>query len=777
MGLLSRTIFREVVSSALLGTMLFTFVLFLQKLGKLFEILVRSSAPLPTVGYLFALVLPPTLTFAVPVGALVGVLVGLNRMSSDGEIIAMRAGGIPGRKTLPPVLAFALLATGVAAAATLWLTPLSIRETYRLLNRLAAEQLTAEIQPRIFEESFPNAVLYVGDVIPGPVVQWRNIFMADMTPPEERQSDAREYGESPRITIAAQAIAVPDLAANRIQLSLTGASSHDVGRNPDDYYITAFPQGEQALDASERDERQARGYTAMDTRPLWKEAAHSYEAAIELHQRLALPLACILLALVGVPLGVSSRKAGKSAAIVVTVSLAFLYYMALISLIGMARQGQLPVELAVWAPNAVLAIAAVILMLRLEKPGERDFLGRVRALPQTFIGVFRKRLPKPQPGLVSTNGRRLGKPLLFPLLVDTYVLGSFMFYFFLLLASFVGMAHVFTFFELLGDIVKNSIPFGRVLTYHLFLTPKLIYDSAPLSVLVAVLVTFGLLSKSNEVTAMKACGVSLYRLSVPILMMSGLLSVALFAFDHYHVPEANRVQDAIRNEIKGRPVQTYLRPDRKWIFGTGPRIYYYKYFEPAERLMVGINVYELDSETFRLKRHIAAERARWEPSLKTWVFQNGWVRDIEGVRVTRHESFQGQPKTFPQLTEEPGYFLKEVKQDKQMNYQELANYIRELRQSGFDTVRLQVQFHKKFSVPLFALIMAVISAPFAFLTGSRGAMAGVGVSFGLAIAYWAVSQLFEQVGNLNQLPPVMAAWAPDAVFLLAGVSLFTRLRT
>ncbi|MEK7753143.1 MAG: LptF/LptG family permease, partial [Acidobacteriota bacterium] len=373
------------------------------------------------------------------------------------------------------------------------------------------------------------------------------------------------------------------------------------------------------------------------------------------------------------------------------------------------------------------------------------------------------------------NGGRAGRFPLLPQLIDTYILSSFIFYFLLLLLSFVLMAHVFFFFELLSDIIKNRIPMSRVLTYFFFLTPKLVYDSTPVSVLVAVLVTFGILTKQNEVTAMKACGISLHRLAVPVLLTSGVLSAGLFAFDHYYVPEANRIQDAIRNEIKGRAVQTYLRPDRKWIFGEGSRIYYYRHFDQAENVMVGVSVYELDPRTFRLRRHIWAERARWEWSLKSWIFQNGWTRDIDGVRVSNYRQFQAT--TFPELDEPPGYFLKEVKQDKQMNFQELDAYIRELRQSGFDTVKLQVQFYKKFSVPLFALIMAALSVPFAFLTGNRGAMAGVGVSFGIAIAYWGVGQLFEQFGNVNQLPPALAAWSPDALFALAGLYLLMRMRT
>jgi len=774
MSILARAVFREIVSGALLGTVLFTFVLFLQRIGRLFELLVRSSAPVTEVAYLFVLVLPPALVFTLPVGALVGILIGLSRMSGDGEITGMRAAGLPGRRVAPPILLFGALATAATAACSLWLTPLAIRETYRVLNRLIAAQVTAEIQPRVFEEQFgPNTVLWVGDVISGPRVLWRNVFLADLRPPEERATGTREKGEGPRITLAREAIAVPDVANDRIQLSMRDGSTHETGRDPGEYYSTLFPRGDQTLEAPRPNEVRARAWSEMDTVPLWREARGSIDARIELHQRLALPPACLLLALVGIPLGLSSRKAGKSAAFVLTVILALFYYTGLITLIGLARQGALPVEAAVWLPNVVLALAGALLVARLERPGQRDLVGAVKA-GAVCLGQRLLRRWEMAPA-VRSNGGRPGRLPLLPQILDTYILSAFLFYFGLLLASFVVLTQVFTFFELLSDIVRNQIPMSKVFTYLIFLTPKLIYDSTPISVLVAVLVTFGVMSKHNEVTAFKASGVSLHRLTAPVLIASFMLSAGLFAFDHYYVPGANRRQDALRNEIKGRPVQTYLRPDRKWIYGQGPRIYYYKYFDPGQAVMAGVSVYELDPAAFRLRRHISAESAQWAPALRNWVFYNGWTRDIRGAADVNYRRFETE--TFRELDEPPSYFLKEVKQDKQMNFRELEVYIRELSQSGFDTVRLQVQFHKKFSVPLFALIMALLSAPFAFLTGSRGAMAGVGVSFGIAVAYWALGQLFEQVGNVNLLPAALAAWSPDAVFALAGVYLMARMRT
>ncbi len=778
MRILTRAIFREIMSSALLGTVLFAFVLFLQRAGKSFELLARSASNLETVAYLFLLILPFPLTFALPVGALVGILIGLSRMSSDGEIVGLRAGGVPSRTVIRPVLFVSVLFMILTAACSLWLTPFSIHETYRVINDLNSEQITAQVQPRVFQEQFPGAVLYIADVVPGPVERWRTVFIADDRPPGSRSGGLQREAEGPAITLADEAIAITDLKNNRVQLHLIGASMYEAGKNPAEYVVSAAPVTDQVLQAVRPGKQDGKPFPQMDTGPLWRESRRSREAAIELHRRFALPFACVLLALVGIPLGVSSRKSGKSAAFVVTVALAFFYYAGLISLIGLAEQGALPVWLAVWTPNIVLAVIGTIMLARLEIPGDRDVIGRVKS---RFEIVWQRvrRLASATPraaAIARTNGRPKPRLPVLPQVVDTYILSNFLFYFAVLLASFVFMAQVFTFFELMGDILKNRIPMARVGAYLFFLTPKLLYDSAPTSILVAVLVTFGVMSKHNEVTAFKATGVSLHRLAAPVLIASFLISAGLFAFDYYQVlPQANRRQDALRAEIKGNPVQTFFRPDRRWIFGQGSRIYYFRYFDQRTAVMVGVSVYDIQPKPFRLIKHISAERAQWDPALGSWVFANGWSRRFDGPVDGRFDRFQ--VATFPELTEQPSYFLKEVIPDKQMNVNQLASYIAELRQSGFDTVSLRVQLQKKFSVPMFAFIMALISVPFAFMTGNKGAMAGVGVSLGIAVVYWGISQLFEQFGNINQLPAALAAWSPNAIFAISGLFLMTRMRT
>jgi len=778
MRILSRYVFREILSSAVLGTALATFVVFLQQVDKLFELLVRSSAHTITVLYLFALALPPVLPLTVPFGVLVGILIGLGRMSTDGEVIAMRAAGVSSRTVILPVITFALLGTTLTGAAALWVTPRAIRRSVAIVNRVGAEQLTADIQPRVFDEQFPNTILYVGDVKSGPVAEWRNVFLADLTPPEQRTIGLRDKAQGPRITVAREAIAVPDPAHSRIQLSLQNASSHEVDKEgvADD---SVYRVGEQALDATPAAETHPT-FHSMNTGELKRYSRTGpdwIEARIELHRRLAYPLACLTLALVGIPLGVSSRKGGKSAGYVTALFLAFFcYHLASITLVGVAKQRVLPVEAAVWLPNAAFLIAGLILIGRMEAPGDRDLVGELRGWLTTHITRLRPRLGSFQARPAGFS-RAPWLPLV-PQIVDTYVLTSFVFYFVVMLSSFVMLTEIYNFFELLSDIIRNNIAMSKVFTYLFFLAPMLIYKMLPISVLVAVLVTFGVMTKHNEVTAFKACGVSLYRLAVPVLTVSGIFSVSLFAFDHFYLPETNRKQDALHNEIKGKAPQTYLHPDRPWIFGRGPRIWYYQY---AQLNMMGeVHVYLLNPKTFDLQKEIYGERAEWQPSLHTWIFQSGWVRQVRSPDAADDSQVafdRFQVRTFPELDESPEYFMKKMEQGMQMNFQQLEAYIGDLQQSGFDTVRLRVQLYNKFSIPLFALIMAMISVPFAFLVGNRGAMAGIGVSIGIAMSYWGIGKLFEQVGNANQLPPSVAAWAPDALFALAGVYLLLRMRS
>jgi LPS export ABC transporter permease LptG len=310
--------------------------------------------------------------------------------------------------------------------------------------------------------------------------------------------------------------------------------------------------------------------------------------------------------------------------------------------------------------------------------------------------------------------------------------------------------------------------------YFRFLTPYLVYNLAPLGALVAVLVTLGIMSKNNEIVAIKASGISLFRLAVPLLLAGSALAVTLVLLDDTYLPYANQRQDALHNQIKGRPPQTYAHPQR-WIFGEKSKIYNYDVFDPEQNLLGGLSVLELNPTDFHLHRRIFATRARWSETQHVWVLESGWIRDFSDGSVAKFETFSAAAPA--ELNEPPSYFNREVRQAFQMNLGELGNYIEGLHKAGFDVATLMVQWHKKMAYPLMAPVSILLAIPFAFLVGTRGAIGGVVLGVGIAAAYRAMAALLEAMGGVGQLPPFLAGWSPDIIFFFLGMYFFFKMPT
>jgi LPS export ABC transporter permease LptG len=369
----------------------------------------------------------------------------------------------------------------------------------------------------------------------------------------------------------------------------------------------------------------------------------------------------------------------------------------------------------------------------------------------------------------------------FPLLLDEYVMRSYAANFVLSLGAFALLYVVFTFFELMGDIIRNQTPFVVVGEYLFNLIPYIISAVTPLCSLLAVLITFGALNRNSELTAMKATGISLYRVLAPILFLAAILAAALFAFNEYYLPGANRRQEQLRAEIKDKPAQTFLLPGRRFISGQTDkagdpaRIFYYTAFDPDRQVFADLTVFEFDPQTFTLQRRIFAKSVRWDPNVSGWIFDNGWQRSFAGETIASYQTFP--VATFPEIREQPGYFTKEDKPSDEMSYGELNDYIADLRQSGFDTIKLRVQLANKLSVPAITLVMAILAVPFAVSMGKRGGLVGVATAIGVALGYWVVSNIFSSMGNIDTLPPLLAAWSPDLLFGIAGAYLLLRTPT
>jgi LPS export ABC transporter permease LptG/LPS export ABC transporter permease LptF len=778
MRILDRYVGREVLSHALLGLFLFTFVFLVPQLVNLMELLVQHAASAGQTTLLLLCSLPPVLVFTLPMAVLIGVLIGLGRLSADSEIVALNASGVGLRRLLRPIGAIALATSALAFVMTLWIAPHSLRTLRSLEYRLRASQASFAVQPRVFDERFPHFILYVQDVSASGL-RWRGILLA------ESNSSAGS-----KLTLAKDAIVVADAKQGKIDIHFDDASTHEMDpADPQHYELstsallsTDLPlEAEGANLPAQLLTMAERGSLAL----LKVKRAESRDARVEFQRRLALPSACLLFALLGVPVGVQPRRGGRAAGFVLTVVLISAYYILFVTGIHFAQQGRASPLLGVWTANIITFLVAFFLLRRIEKiRPEARWLEHMRHL----MPLRRKPTPKiaAQPTVASVPDGRPMAPRsdprperfqtgAFPLIFDLYILRSFFYWLALMLAGFIILSYAFTLFDLLPDMARNHASFPLLADYFLHLLPLTIYQLLPLAALVGTLITIGLLAKNNEVVAFKACGISLFRLALPLILAGILLSAGMFLLDDTFLPYANQRQDALRDQIKGRPAETYFQPAHQWIFGEHDKVFNYQFFDSDHNVFGGLNIFELDPATFQLRRRVYAGRAYWEPSLNSWVLEGGWARDFSGATITSFVPFRAE--TLDEFSETPAYFKREVRQYYQMNWWQLRSYIRSLQQAGFDTSRLSVEWHKKFAFPLITTIIMFLGIPFAFLVGTRGAMGGLATAVGIGIVYWATAALFEALGAVGQLPPFLAGWAPDAIFAFLGLYFFLKMQT
>ncbi len=774
MRILDRYIVREVLRHALLGLIIFTFVLFVPKLVRLMELFVRHSGSGSQIALLFVCIIPSVLIFTIPMAVLVGVLLGLGRMSMDSEIIALTALGISRKRILFPVGVIAVLGAIFTFLITGWLAPKSLRTFRDIEGDLLTSQISFQVQPRVFDERFPHMVLYINDVLASGT-HWNGVFLAEA---------GAESGS--RITLAESAIVIADPQQGKLELHMNGGSTHELIRSdPDHYSVTAFGRSDIPIEVTGLTENKERDLSNPErpTSQLWNDHGNRWrEARVELHQRFAFPIACFVFALVAVPLGAQPRRGGRAAGSLLAVLVIGAYYLLFIVGAGLARQGAVPPWFGMWIANAVLALTGLALLPRMERyRGEgrtSAFIERIAVMWRLLRRRKTKVISKATATRAENGSARAesspGYTSHIHTIIDLYLLQRFSYNFVVILGIFILLFETFTFFELLDDIARHHIPFIVVVSYFRYLIPYLLYQLSPLGALVAVLVTIGVMSKNNEIVAFKASGISLYRLAMPLLFAGFILAGALLVLDSTYLPYANQRQDALRNQIKGRPPQTYTRPQR-WIFGENSKVYNYDLFDPTQNLFGGLTVIELDPTTFEMKRRVFATRARWLTAEKTWVLESGWVREFANGVVTQYAPFK--VTTLPELVEPPKYFNREVIQAIQMNWLDLDKYIAGLQRAGFDVSALKVQWHKKLAYPLIAPISMLLAIPFAILVGSRGAISGIAMGVGIGIAYWAVSALLEAMGGIGQLPPILAGWSPDIIFLFFGMYFFFKMPT
>ena len=374
----------------------------------------------------------------------------------------------------------------------------------------------------------------------------------------------------------------------------------------------------------------------------------------------------------------------------------------------------------------------------------------------------------------------MAKLSLFPIsILDRYVIVT---YARILGLSALAMAAIFyisTFLDLSDKVFKGDATWGMLAGHLFFMTPQYVYYILPLSVLIATLVTIGVMTKNSELVVMKACGISLYRVARPMFGCAMIAGLLLFALEETVLGPANRRAETIRQAMKGGSLNTGGLLNRRWVVAENGDFYRYDHFDPGTSRFLGLSVYEFTAGMQGLARRTFAERAVQDGTIAggrmdTWRLERGWAREFDQ---------RGEPRSFvsfDQTTkplETASYFVAERPDARFMSYSELRRYTSRLRSSGFDVLKQQVALARKLSFPFVAIIMTLIAVPFAVTTGRAGAMAGIAVGIGLAMMYWTTISVFAAFGTGGLIAPALAAWAPNLLFGAGAVYLLLTART
>ena len=785
--LIDRYVIRGVLAPFTIALLVFTFILLVPFLVELAEKLIAKGVPMITVLHVMVTLLPQALAVTIPMSLLVALLVGLSRLSSDREWVALQACGVSAFQVLRPVLVIAVLGWVATSWVIIWAVP-DANQTYREITfNIVAERAEGEVRPRVFFEDFPDRVLYVRDV-PENGTGWNNVFMADSTKPDNLVVFFAERGRM-----------LLDREHRTVELLLEDGTQH-LGRadTPQDYSVQRFAQMRVSLDPEsvfprEGPQKGDREKTVAELRAtievLKSQGISTHNAIMEIHKKFSIPIACFVFAFLGLAFGLTNRRDGKLASFVLGIGVIFAYYVVMWTSQNAAKGGVVPAWLAMWIPNIVLGAAGVLLLagrgpwagrwLRAAVAVERR-MARLWPSALTFRASRRTTTPA-SPESTAVAPERAQRPWMpRPSILDGYILKVYIRVAALAFVALLGIFYISTFIDLSDKLFKGTTTLTELLHYLWYATPQFIYYCIPLAVLIGGLVTVGLLTRSSELVVMRACGISLYRTALPLVLFAIAASAVLFLFEENVLAYSNRRAEAIRHVIRGGSPRTFDVLNRRWVVGREGEIYNYLYFDPGRSELNNLSVFRCAPKSWRLQSRAFYRQARFtghaagQETKVSWDARDGWIREFDrrdgalGLRLL---------PTSPVEIEPPQYFATEQPDAARMTYAQLKYYIAELRASGFSVTGYEVDLYRKVSFPWVTVIMTVIAIPFASMTGRRGAMYGVGLGVVLAIVYWMTTSVFAAIGAGGIITPVLAAWAPNVLFGAGAMYLLLTVRT
>ncbi len=780
--MLDRYIVRELISPFCFGGALFTFFLVIDRIYHLTDLVITKGVPFYLVIQLLVFMLPSFLAHTLPMALLVAVLLAGGRLAGDMEIIACKAAGISTLRLFRPVLAAALVVMAATASLTLIVNPLANREFQRQLFKILQARALSGLTERVFNPTFGDVIIYVEDVSASQVAL-RGLLVSDERDPKiSRIITAREGRlltdeENRRITLRLINGAVSEADVLPAVPAATAGPSPPTGgaASADRYRLTSFSIYDMSLAvdsplrSAPRVEKPEKDLSlpALHDRleELKGDRTGRTPYLVEWHKRLAFPVASIVFALVAFPLAVRSHRGGRSIALVASLAILVAYYVVLTSLEGSALRLRLPPALAIWTPNLLFSAIGATLLVATTREWPMPTLHPVwRALVAVRSALPRRGDAAERQGAGVRDSTHI---------LDRYLLREHLVFTGIGLAVAAVLFVVIDLLQTLDRYIRIKPPLIYVLEHFVYRVPAALHDGLPVVMLVATIFLFLALTRYHELTAMKAAGMSLYRVAAPILLLATGVAIVSGLFQELLLPKLNELGDEVdRVKIRGQLPRHLQSRERLWLRTTDSRFYRVELLHPGSADMYGVTVLEVEQPTFRLLSRLDARRAHWTP--EGWELMDGAFREF---------GKKGEVQTIPfavtaiDLREEIEDFTKISKPIAAMSYRELKEYVVRLEATGYQVKKYMVELYSKLSFPLVNLIMVLVAIPFSLQSPRGGRLFGIALAIAIMAGYLVVHYVALAFARADLLPPLLAAWTANIIFLGLGTSLFLRART
>jgi LPS export ABC transporter permease LptG/LPS export ABC transporter permease LptF len=795
---IDRYLIREVIPPALLALIIFTFLLLIPPVMDQLQNLVAKGVSFGVAIKMLAMLVPQSLGLTIPMSLLVGTLIGLGRMSGDREAVALLACGVSPYRLLRPLLTLA----GLVAGVHLWVMIEAIPDANQMFRELTysvvSEQMENDVKPQLFFTNFPGWVIYVRDL--PKTGGWKDVLIADT-----RQDDKPDLymAREGRLILnrEQQTVALVLRDGTRYSNRLTDGKEIETYRFQEGLTIKLDPQ------SVFPNFQLMRGINELTIEQLRAQIADKQTKGIAVHQELmtiqqkySFPVACLVFVLIGLALGLTVAREGKVAGFVVGIAVIFSYYILLYlaesftkGYYGDPQTGGLQphwvANLSRWFPNLVLlpfGIVALIWRARWAE-GRIPFRSVVRLVETVNVWIERRRAaangasaasaPSGPPSSDVRPARR-GTVLvirvphlswMLPNILDRYIARIYLRAAALSFAALLGIFYIATFIDRSDKLFKGQATTGTLLQLLAFYTPQYVYFVIPMAALLSVLVTFGLLSRTSELSVMKACGISLYRITAPLIVLGLAWSAVLYGLEQQIMARANQRAEELDSQIRGRPARTANPLNRKWLVAHDGAVYHYTDFNPRTRAIRNLAIYR-PAATWELESQVFAPSVIY--SNGQWIGMRGWTQDFT-ARQSRWTPFL--QRTLP--LEPPDYFETEQPLADMMTVPQLKRFIDEQEASGFNVIPEMVELQKKLAFPFATVVMTLLAIPFGMTTGKRGTLYGIGIGILLAVTYWIVGSGFAAIGKAGLLGPIMAGWAPNVLAMGSATYLLLTART